>query len=553
MRTTITRRTVLIAGAAGLTLTACGGSNDDGGSGGGGGEPQPLTIHANSANSYQENFNPFSSTVLIGTRGFIYEPLFVSTPMVDEPEPWLALESEFNDDGTTITYTLREGVTWSDGEAFDADDVAFTFNLFVEQPATNLSALDVTSAEAIDPTTVAITFGESMFAFERAIGNTVIIPEHVWSEVEDPLEFTNAEPVGTGPFVLGSFDQQLYTLAKNDSYWAADEIEVQEIRYPANTEQTFTTKLQGGELDWSGGFVANIDEIFVNGDPEHRGYWYPGGGLVSLTVNNEQAPFDDPALREALSLGMDRNQISEVAMQGYTPPAHPTGLPLPAYETSLDPGVADAAFTYDADAANALLDEAGYTMGSDGVRTTPAGDPMSYTLEIPSDWADWVTISQLLEEQYAKIGIQVSPQGISFESWVETRNAGSFEMTLSSVAIGQTPFDMYRAMMSSEYRSADGGSVNQNFSRFYDDAADAALNAYASSDDPDEQQQALADLQQIVVDELPVVPMIQAPNWYQYNTIRWEGFPNEDNPYALGAPFQTPDMLLVVRNLTPAE
>ncbi|WP_147917536.1 ABC transporter substrate-binding protein [Ruania zhangjianzhongii] len=547
----LTTAAAALTGAA-LILTACSGGGDgSGGSGGEGGEVQPLTIHANSSNSYQRNFNPFSTSVLHGARGMIYEPLVASSPQFEEPVPWLAESVEFNDDGTVMTYTLRDGVTWSDGEEFNAEDVEFTFTMFVDQPATNLSALDVVGATATDDLTVEIEFSEPMFAFEHAVGNSLIVPEHIWSEIEDPIETTNEEPVGTGPFLLEDFEQQLYTMTKNEDYWAADEVEVEQLRYPANTDQTFTTSLQAGEIDWSGGFVANIDDIFVAQDPENRGYWYPGGGLVSLTPNTQEAPFDDPELREALSLAMDRDQISEVAMQGYTPAAHPTGLPQPAYQDSLSADYADAAFARDVEAANQILDDAGYERGADGVRTTPDGEAMSYPLEIPSDWVDWVTISQLLVEQYAEVGIEIVPQGVSFEAWVETRNSGNFALTISATAIGQSPFDMYRSMMSSEY--ASDGAVRQNFSRFYNDDADAALDAYAGTDDEAEQQAALDSLEQIMVEQLPLVPMIQSPNWFQYTSERWEGWPTEENPYAFGAPFQNPDIMLVVRNLTPAQ
>lgn len=544
--------------AAALLLAACGNGNgnDAGGAdqdatGGGDvdGELAPVTIHANSVNTYQVNFNPFSAAALHGTRGFIYEPLIATTPMADEPIPWLADEMEFNDDGTQVTFSLREGVTWSDGEEFNAEDVAYTFNTMAEHPATNPAALDIVDATSVDDHTVEVTFDSTMFAFGPAIGNVVIVPEHIFGN-EDPVEFTNDEPVGTGPFVLGTFDQQLYTFVSNPEYRDSEEIMVEELRFPANTEQTFTTSLQAGEIDWSGGFVSNIDTLFVSGDPENRGYWFPGGGLVNVIVNLENAPFDDLAVREALSLAMDREQITQVAMEGYTPPAHPTGLPQPAYESALSPEYADASFSRDVEEANRILDVAGYEMGDDGVRTTPDGERMSYSLPVPSSWVDWVTVVGLLEEQFAEIGIDIEPQGISFEAWVEDRNNGSFDITMASVAIGQSPFDMFRSIMSSEYLGDD--SVAANFSRYSNEAADEALSSYANTEDPAEQQAALDVLQELVVEELPVIPIFPAPNWYQYNTANWEGFPNEDDPYAFGAPFQFPDTMLVVHNLTPA-
>ncbi len=552
MRSSTTIKGACLLTASALVLAACSGDSGDGDGNGGEVQVEPLSIHANSTNTYQRNFNPYSPSVLHGTRAFIYEPLIIHTPMQPgESIPWLAESMEFNDDGTVATFNLREGVEWSDGEAFTADDVAFTFNLMAEHASTNASARPIVEAEATDDLTVDVTFEEAQFAYTEAIGNTIIVPEHIWAD-EDPVESTNEEPVGTGPFVVETFSAQLYTLTKNENYWNADEIDVQEVHYPANTTETFNTALQAGDLDWSGGFVANIDDIFVSRDPENRGYWYPGGGLVNVLLNFDEDVFDDVVLREALSLGMNRQQISDVAMQGYTPPAHPTGLPLPAYEAVMTDEIRDQTLEHDPDEANRILDEAGYETGSDGIRVSPDGERLSWDLEIPSSWADWVDITQLLEEQYAEIGIEIVPQGVAYEAWLDARNNGNFEVTLSSVAIGQSPFDMFRAMMSSEYQ-VDSGPVLSNHGRYYNDDADEALDAYASTSDEDTRQAALENLQQIVVDELPVIPMVQSPNWFQYNTERWEGFPNEDNPYALGAPFQSPDILLVVHNLTPAE
>lgn len=537
---------VLTVGA--LALSACSGGGDNAEEGG----VQPLTIHANTATTYQSNFNPFSPTALQGTKGMLYEPLMIATPMkTGELQPWLAESLEFNEDGTQATFVLQGDVTWSDGEAFTADDVAFTFNLMRDNPAANAGAFDIAGAEATDETTVVITFNASMFAFKEALANTIVVPEHIFKDV-DPVEFTNDDPVATGPFVMGKFGQQLYSLTTNESYWNAENIKVEEVHYPASTDQTFNSSLQAGKFDWSGGFVANIDEIYISKDPEHRAYWYPGDGLVNLLVNTQTAPFDDVALRQALSLAIDRDQLSEVAMQSYTPPANPTGLPLPAYESVLSEEYADAEFEVATDDANAMLDEAGYTMGSDGIRVTPAGEKMSYTLQIPSSYVDWVTISGLLQEQLAEVGIELEPQGVSFEAWLESRGAGTYEMTIASAAMGLTPYTLFRSMMSSEYEVAPGEKALSNYNRYYDPEADALLTDFASTLDPAAQQKALDGLETIMVDKLPVIPMLQSPNWLQYNTARWEGFPTEEDPYALGAPFQFPDNLLVVTNLTPA-
>lgn len=552
MRNTRTFRYTAGVAAATLVLSACGdgdGEADDDG-------VEPLTIHANDGNTHQANFNPYAGDAfLAGTRGFIYEPLFISTPMQPgESVPWLAETMEWDDEGTEMTFTLREGVEWNDGEPFTAEDVVFTFEQMIEHPATNDQALPLEGAELIDEHTAAVEFSETAFAEEAAIGNTVIVPEHIWAEQDEPTEFVNDEdPVGTGPFVLDEFGDQLYTLAKNDDYWDADDIEVEEIRYPAMTGETLSTSLQAGELDWSGGFISNIEEVFIDHDPDNRSNWYPGGGQVTVTVNHEEDIFEDLALREALSAGIDREQISEVAMQGYTPGSHPTGLPLPTYEEVMAEEHSDLSFEHDPEEANRILDDAGYEEGADGVRETPDGTPLSWELAIPSDWPDWVDIAQLLEEQMAEIGVELVPQGVSHESYIEGRNNGNFEVTLASFAVGTTPYDLYHSMLSSDHAPDDDEAVAANFGRFHSDEADEALAQFRNSEEEDEQQEALEELQRITVEELPVLGLVQAPNWFNYTTARWDGFPNEDDPYALGAPFQTPDNALTIRELTPAD
>lgn len=549
---TISGRAKLAAGfsVGALLLAGCGGGGDTDQPEGGG--SRSVTVHANSANSFQENFNPYSPTANIGIKGMVYEPLIAYSPMnPGEGTPWLAESMEFNADGTVVTLKLREGVTWSDGEAFDADDVVFTFEMMRDEPAVNTGALPIVSVVAKDELTVEVTFATPVFALEPSIGNVITVPEHVFS-TESPTEFLNTDPIGTGPFTLGEFSSQLYTFVKNDAYWNADEIKVEEVRYPASTTQTFNTSLQNGEFDWSGGFVANIDEIFVSKDPEHNHYWYPGEGLVNLLVNHQTKPFDDVDLRQAISLAVDREQLSTTAMQGYTPPAHPTGLPLPAFESFMDPEYADAEFERNVDDANALLDQAGYAKGSDGIRVGPDGQRLSWDLTVPSDYVDWVSISKLLQEQLAEVGIEVKPQGVSFQSWVDARAAGTYSLTITGATAGSSPYFMYKSFMSSEYEQPAGTNVIANYNRWSDPETDAFLAEYAATSDQEARQEAIAGLEQIMVDELPVIPLLQSPNWFQYRTENWEGWPTEDDPYALPAPYQFPDSLLVISKLRPA-
>ncbi|MFX4272933.1 ABC transporter substrate-binding protein [Propionibacteriaceae bacterium Y1685] len=549
---TFSRRGLLGLSAAalgGVALSSCTGGS--GSTGGNGGERPVLNVHASGSPSYQVNFNPLSTSVLPGAKGLVYEPLMAYTPMKpNEGQPWLAESMEFDEAGTTLTIKLREGVTWSDGTPFSAKDVAFTFNLYLEQPATNTSALPVKSASAEDDHTAVITFSKPVFAKEPQLGNLIMLPEHVFAE-QDPMEFVNEKPIGTGPYVLKAFADQIYSFERNPQHWDADAIKINEIAYPASTTQTFTTHLTQGKLDWSGGFVANIDALFVKKDPEHHHYWYPGDGSVNLLLNQRKAPMNDLPFRKALSLAMDRQALSDTAMQGYTPPAHPTGLVLPAFESAMAPEYKDLAFERKVEEANSILDEAGYTRGADGVREKD-GKKLAFDVVIPSGYTDWVAMLKLLQEQFAEIGVTFTPQAKAESAWADARRNGAYDITIASAAAGSAPYFLYRSYMSSEFKVADDEPASSNPGRWYDDETDKLFEAYESTQDEAEQAAAINGLQKIVVERLPLIPMLQSPNWFQYRTTNFVGWPTEEDPYALPAPYQFPDNLLLVKHLSYA-
>ncbi|MGO2536996.1 MAG: hypothetical protein ACTH8W_12580, partial [Brachybacterium tyrofermentans] len=102
----------------------------------------------------------------------------------------------------------------------------------------------------------------------------------------------------------------------------------------------------------------------------------------------------------------------------------------------------------------------------------------------------------------------------------------------------------------SRHAPDEDGRVFANFQRWYDEETDELLNAFAATEDETEQTVAIDGLQRIVADKLPAIPIITAPNWFNYNTKYWTGFPSEENPYALGSPVNGPDRLIILRRLT---
>ncbi|WP_114855907.1 ABC transporter substrate-binding protein [Brachybacterium sp. YJGR34] len=513
-------------------------------------EDLPVRIHANDATTFQPSFNPYAAGSLQGPHGLIYETLQLSSPMdAENPVPWLATEVAWNEDGTVLTVHLRDDVRWTDGEVLDAEDVVFTYEMIRDNPATNGLALAVAGATALDATTVEISFSTPTFVQQADVCSRPIVPEHVFSTF-DPGAEQIAEPMGSGPYRLERFSDQLYTFVRNDEHWAAEEFEPRRLAFPSFTTQTMNTALQAGELDWSGGFISNIDKVFVGHDPEHRGYWYPGAGVVNLTLNLERELWQDLDLRRAISLAVDRLEIAEVAYMNYFGPPHPTGLPRPTFEEYIAEEFQDLEFAVDLDEANRLLDAAGYEAGEDGIRVAPDGTPLSFPLQIPSTYNDWVTVAQILGTQLRRIGVELTPRGISFENWVEAHRSGNYDVTITTAAAGQNPWYLYRALLSSEYRSDDGEPVTANFQRWYDEESDELLSEYSTTEDPEVQREALAGLQHLMVERLPVLPIVIAPNWFNYNTADWTGFPSAEDPYALGSPVEAGSRVMILHRLT---
>lgn len=542
------RRTLLTAllgsSAAATVMSACSSGPGDGAQ-----QAPPVRIHANDVPTYVQNFNPFSSTALAGATGLIYEPLMLTTSMdVENPVPWIAEDITFDEDGTGAEITVRQGITFHDGEPLTVDDVLYSLLLLRDEPATNGSALPVTDAATTGENTVHVSFDGPSFAYAPTLRAVYIMPKHIFEKI-DVVNDTITEPIGSGPYTFGTFNSQVYTFVKNPDHWAADEFDVEELQWPAHSTETFSTALAQGELDWSGGFVANVEDLFVKADPEHRGYYYPGLGAVNLTFNLEKERWQNLELRRGISLAIDRKAIAERAMQGYVPSPHPTALPRPTFDEYIAADFKDSEFTYDPDEAGRVLDEAGYPMGPDGVRVGPDGTALDFPLTIPSSFADWVSVTQILDENLQAIGVRFSPQGVALESWIETRNSGNFDVTLSIVSAGASPWFMYRSMLSSKHRS-DSGTVLANYQRWYDDETDELLMRFTSTDDKAEQQECIDGLQRIVVEKLPALPIVVAPNWFNYNAENWTGFPSEENPYALGAPYSSIDRVLVLRELT---
>lgn len=537
--------------AAALTLSACTSSNASAQSNPS--SKKPLILLTADVATNQRNFNPLSPSANVGTKGDLYEPLFLVTMMKPGVEtPWLATSSSWSSDGTALTLTLRKGVVWSDGHPFTSADVAYTFNALLQHPVLNTTGLTYTSVAAPDANTVVLTWAKAGYAELAKVSNVTPVPAHIFSS-QDPEKFTNSNPVGTGPFLLSSYSTQSVIYKANPKYWQKDKITVPELQYPMVSGNALETKISQGQFDWADAFVPNVDRIYVDKDKAHNHYWYPADGFVYLGLNQKSKNLSDITIRKAISEAIDRDALGKTAEFGYESPVSATGLILPAYQPYLDPSLDSAPQQQDIAAANKLLDDGGYKMGANHVRVDPRGVPLSYNIMVPTGFSDWVTVTKLLKSQLAHIGVQLNLQGGSSQQWTSLNVSGNFDMTLNFGYGGGTPYELFEPLLDSKFSAAVGKSAASNYVRWEDPKTDSYLAAYAATSDLQKQKEALYGIENIMVNDVPVIPLLGSADWDQYRTENYTGFPSADDPYALGMPSKFPDNLLVLTHLTPVK
>jgi peptide/nickel transport system substrate-binding protein len=515
-----------------------------------------ITVVANASGDYTQNFNPYNTSNLTTSQGVIYETLLFFNRGDETVTPWLASGYQYSSDLTQITFTIRPNVKWSDGQPFTSDDVAFTLNELKQYPAMDLNGLwnQITSVSAPDPSTVVVKLNAPFTPLQWYLGGqTYILPKHIWANVGDGSKYADPNPVGTGPYVLKSFTPQLVTLAKNPTFWQADKVKAQEVRYPAFDSNTSAElAMDQGTVDWAGIYTSDIQKTYINRDPAHNHYWFPPSDILMLFVNTAKYPFNQLAVRKALSLAINRSKLSKIAESGYEPLASPTGLVLPNDQKFLAPQYVNLNFTMDVNGAQQQLESAGFTKGSDGIYADKNGKKLSMRLDVVTGFTDWISGAQIIASNLKTLGIEVNVNTISQDDWQNNLNMGSFDISLCWTNPGPSPYFLYDALLRPSNSAPIGQTANSNYERWTDPAIDALLDKFAQTNDMATQQQAMAGIQQVMVEQLPSIPLLNEPYWYEYNTSSFVGWPDAQHLYAEPSPYSYPDNEMVLLHLQPA-
>lgn len=539
---------VAAVAASSLLLSGCTAAQ---GTGGGG---AMLTIPREDMGTFTQNFNPFSPNAAPMTQQAIYESLLIYNPADGSTVPWLAKSWETAADGLSITFHLRDGVKWSDGEPFTARDVATTFAL--QQKIVSGSFPYVSKVEAQDDSTVVFTLSSTFSPGLYEIGQQVIVPDHVWASEKDPAKFLNKEPVGTGPYTeVSKFQAQSFDLLPNPDYWQKDKQKIAGVRMLAFAgNDGANLAAVNGDVDWAPQFMPDIQKTYVDKDPEHRHYWFPPtGAMINWQFNNTKPMFQNVEVRKALSMAVDREQVVKVGMSGYTDPADCTGL-SGSYSTWKDQSILDSCTwtKRDLKKAGEMLDAAGYKAGADGQRTTPDGKPFAFKISVGSTSTDWLSVANVISQNLADLGVKVTVDSPDWAAVVAGYEQGTFDSGIVWSDNAPTPYQYFRSLMSSETVKPVGTQTFSNYHRFSDPKADALLKQFAQSADEKTQHDIVNQLQALYNADAPVAPLFPGPEWGAYTDVRFTGWPTEQNPYATLAT-RSPTTVLVLTSLKPVK
>jgi peptide/nickel transport system substrate-binding protein len=538
-----------LAVVAALAVAGCGSSSQNA-------TKHTLTAICAVSGSYTENMSPFSPNVNCGVDGLLYENLEYVNGLTGNETPMLATGHQFSADNLTLTFNIRQGVKWSDGKDFSASDVAFTFNQLKAFPAADGSGLwqNLASVTAPDAKTVVMTFSSPAPTKLPFIEGTYIVPQHAWGSAGDPSKFTNTSPVGTGPMKLKSFSAQVISYVKNPTYWQADKVKVDQLDYPVvDSNATALLKMASGQADWTAIFDPAVQSQFVSKDSAHN-FSYPVPVVPNQLVPNLTDPLlSQPAVRQAISAAVDRKQMSVSGEAGFEQPASPTGL-IPGQESYLDPSYGGKLPDFPAaDAAKAtqILDAAGFKKGSDGIYADAHGHKLSFAVTVPGDYSDYVADLGIAVQNFQAAGMALTLNKVSDDDFRTDRATGHFQLLMSGSFFGPTPYYYLEPLLHSTHI---GGTNGTDWSQWNDKATDDLLNQYAATSDPAKQKAAIQGLTKIMADQLPVIPLLDAVQFFEYTTVHWTGWPTPQNPYAVGSSYQLAagDNEQVILHLTPA-
>ncbi|MEM7534630.1 MAG: ABC transporter substrate-binding protein [Chloroflexota bacterium] len=519
-----------------------------------------------------------------GMHQLLIEPLFMSHLLTGEIEPWLGESMIPNETLDVWTLTIQEGAKWSDGEAFNADDVVFSVNLVLENEGLADQGMRqwVESVEKVDDLTVVFNLSKPNPRFQmdtfavKIWGSFAFVPEHIWAD-QDPLTFNFYDPekgwpVYTGPYTVVSVNEAEFVYDRDDDWWGVD-AGFKDLPAPERImwvwrgpEEIRTAAMVENDLDALHDISPGAYEALKIQNPnviawtEELPYAHIEPTCTrTLEFNTTAEPWNDPDMRWAINYAIDRDEIVEIAYEGATVKSRsffPISAPLEALVDRLEEEGLYEQYPipeHNPDKTAEILESKGYAINDDGYYEKD-GEELTINIIVHEAFIEKLRWTQVVAEQLQRIGINARATTQSGSAWGDALNMGTFEasggwQTCGSTSEPWSSLDNFNA----KWVAPVGERASKNFWRWENEEFSALVDEMGvlPVDDPGIEELFIAAME-IYMAELPVIPTTQARKLTPFNTTYWTGWPTAADAYTSPTDWWQ-NTHVIIHNLEPAQ
>jgi peptide/nickel transport system substrate-binding protein len=339
---------------------------------------------------------------------------------------------------------------------------------------------------------------------------------------------------------------------KNPHYWQPGLPHIQTVNFPSYLSNTSANEdLRSGTDQWGSQFVPNIQRYYIDNNPKYYHYWFEPVYNVLLWPNLTNPVLSSLPVREAMAYAIDRPQVSKIGEYGYEPASNQTDIVQPTFSSWYDNSAASRygnAYAYNPSKAISILEHAGYKKGGNGIFEKD-GKPLSFTIINNAGFSDWVASVNVIQSELKAVGIQITPDNLSNTTFLSDVEDGHFELAYDWDSSGPGPYYELRNLLYSPNTAAVGSAAASNFERYSSKSTDALIDEYAATTSSATQHRVVDQLEQVMLSDVPVIPVTEQVDWYQYDTQYIGGWVTSSNPYAQPAQYIWPDWGVVLLHL----
>jgi peptide/nickel transport system substrate-binding protein len=501
-------------------------------------------------------FNPYVASDEFASFGPVYEELvYVNSLENGKTTPWLATAWSWSNNDRTLAFTIRNGVKWSDGQPFSAKDVLFTFNMLKKNPSMDLNSDWSVLSSVVQKGSNQVVFNFKTAAvpyFYYIADQTPIAPQHLWASVKDPVTYLDHDPIGTGGYTMSGCSSANIQYKKNDNYWQHGLPKIETVNFPSYlSNNSANADLKSGIDQWGSQFIPNIKPFYLNANPKYYNYWFEPVYNVNVFINLTNPILSNVAVRQAMAYAINRPQVSKIGEYGYEPGSNQTDIVKPTFSSWYDSSLASQygnAYAYNPSKAISILIKAGFKRGGNGI-FEKGGKPLAFTIINNGGFSDWVAAVNVLQSDLKAVGIQLTPDNLADTTFLDDIYTGHYQLAYDWDSGGPSPYYELRALLLSANSAPIGTSAASNWERYSSKSTDLLIAQYAATTSSTVQHNVVDQLEKVMLSQVPVIPVTEAVDWYQYDTQNIGGWVTQSDPYAQPAQYAVPDWGVVLLHL----